>query len=276
MMKPGGTTRRNNAGARSSTPTWTPAAPAASATSARSFTTSGTSGTHRLDAARDLDERSRALLLQAQLDHRRTAEHRRGRSQGQAARPVAERIRDRDQPHARRVESAHRVLRRCPSLASATTAGVAEPDGRTAVASQRGDGSHARRALRTATLCAAKFVVNSWWPSGCATKYGYGTLAGFSAASIVGLPGDAIGPGGRPVCLYVLYGDSTLEILVEHARDVLAERVLHRRIGLQQHARLEPVLVHRRDHRPLLGDARLLLDDRRQRHDVVCGSSRGA
>ena len=49
----------------------------------------------------------------------------------------------------------------------------------------------------------------------------------------------------------------------------MAERVLHRGIGLEPHARLEPIQIDGRDDRTLLGQPRLLLHDRRERHDVV-------
>ena len=62
-----------------------------------------------------------------------------------------------------------------------------------------------------------------------------------SAATIDGLPGDAIGPGGSPLYLYVLYGESISRSLVQHARDVMTDGVLHRGIRLQQHARLEAI-----------------------------------
>ena len=85
---------------------------------------------------------------------------------------------------------------------------------------------------RVACEIRAEFVV----AVGNATKYSYGTFAGYSAASMLGRPGDAIGPGGSPLLLVRVVRRIDLEILVVDARDVFAERVLHRGVGLQEHA----------------------------------------
>ena len=80
-----------------------------------------------------------------------------------------------------------------------------------AIASMRGAGFLAGIAARTcltAFVCSSSVIRNSWWPSAVATKYRYGTLAGLAAAARLAAPGDATGPGGSPLCVYVLYGDS--------------------------------------------------------------------
>ena len=59
------------------------------------------------------------------------------------------------------------------------------------------------------------------------------------------------------------------EVPVEHATDVVAERVLHGRIRLQQHPSLESVVVDSGDHRSLFGETGFSLDDRGHRHQVV-------
>src|SRR3954471_6178401 len=54
-----------------------------------------------------------------------------------------------------------------------------------AIASIRGAGflaGAAARTCRTALVCSSRVVRNSWCPSGLATKYRYGTAAGFAAA----------------------------------------------------------------------------------------------
>ena len=60
-----------------------------------------------------------------------------------------------------------------------------------------------------------------------------------------------------------------LEMLVEHARHVVAECVLHRGVGLQLHAGLQAIEVHRGNHGSLFWKPRFLLDDGRECHDVV-------
>ena len=73
-----------------------------------------------------------------------------------------------------------------------------------AIASMRGGDFFAGIDARTclmAVVCCSSVIRNSWWPSGVATKYRYGTLAGFAAAARLAAPGDATGPGGRPLCV---------------------------------------------------------------------------
>jgi hypothetical protein len=74
-----------------------------------------------------------------------------------------------------------------------------------AIASIRGAGFFftgvTARTCRMALVCCSSVIRNSWWPSGLATKYRYGTLAGFAAAARLATPGDATGPGGRPLCV---------------------------------------------------------------------------
>ena len=60
------------------------------------------------------------------------------------------------------------------------------------------------RTCLIALVCSSSVIRNSWWPSLVATKYRYGTCAGFAAAARLATPGDATGPGGRPLCRYVL------------------------------------------------------------------------
>jgi hypothetical protein len=60
-----------------------------------------------------------------------------------------------------------------------------------------------------------------------------------------------------------------LEVLEQHAVDVLAQRVLDSRIRLQQHADPETVVIHRGDDGALFREACFLLDDGRERDDVV-------
>ena len=60
------------------------------------------------------------------------------------------------------------------------------------------------RTSRIALVCSSSVIRNSWCPSRVATKYRYGTFAGFAAAARLATPGDATGPGGRPLCRYVL------------------------------------------------------------------------
>lgn len=74
-------------------------------------------------------------------------------------------------------------------------------------ASIRGAGFFLGLVARTcliALVCSSSVIRNSWWPSRVATKYRYGTFAGFAAAARLATPGDATGPGGRPLCRYVL------------------------------------------------------------------------
>jgi hypothetical protein len=55
------------------------------------------------------------------------------------------------------------------------------------------------RTSRIAFVCSASVIRNSWCPSGLATKYRYGTFAGFAAAARLAAPGAPIGPGGSPL-----------------------------------------------------------------------------
>jgi hypothetical protein len=73
-----------------------------------------------------------------------------------------------------------------------------------AMASSRGAGFLAgivARICLMAVVCSSSVMRNSWWPSLLATKYRYGTFAGFAAAARLATPGDATGPGGRPLCM---------------------------------------------------------------------------
>src|SRR5690606_7149678 len=70
------------------------------------------------------------------------------------------------------------------------------------------DESLNRRISLATEACSSKVRRNSCLPSGRATKYMKSTSAGSMAASMLALPGDAIGPGGSPGCRYVLYGES--------------------------------------------------------------------
>jgi len=56
------------------------------------------------------------------------------------------------------------------------------------------------RTSLTASVCCSRVMRNSWWPSRVATKYRYGTFAGLAAAARLATPGEATGPGGRPLC----------------------------------------------------------------------------
>ena len=82
-------------------------------------------------------------------------------------------------------------------------------------------------------------------------------------------PGDAIGPGRQAAVAVRVVRRVDLEIAVQHARAMLADGVLHRRVGLERHPLTQPVVVDGGDHGPLLREPRFLLDDRRQRHDLV-------
>jgi riboflavin transporter FmnP len=73
-----------------------------------------------------------------------------------------------------------------------------------AIANIRGAGFLAglvARTSRIALVCSSSVIRNSWWPSLLATKYRYGTFAGLAAAARLATPGDATGPGGRPLCM---------------------------------------------------------------------------
>ena len=74
-----------------------------------------------------------------------------------------------------------------------------------AIASIRGAGFFfagiEARICLMAVVCSSSVMRNSWWPSLLATKYRYGTFAGFAAAARLATPGDATGPGGRPLCM---------------------------------------------------------------------------
>jgi hypothetical protein len=73
-----------------------------------------------------------------------------------------------------------------------------------AIANIRGAGFLAgivARICLMAVVCSSSVIRNSWWPSLLATKYRYGTFAGFAAAARLATPGDATGPGGRPLCM---------------------------------------------------------------------------
>jgi len=73
-----------------------------------------------------------------------------------------------------------------------------------AMASIRGAGfltGIVARICLMAVVCSSSVIRNSWWPSLLATKYRYGTLAGFAAAARLATPGDATGRGGRPLCM---------------------------------------------------------------------------
>ncbi len=93
-----------------------------------------------------------------------------------------------------------------------------------------------------------------------------GASAAFSDAALTA----AIGVGGRPVCAYVLYGESISLSLSDSVRTFgIAARVDERRVDLQRHALREPVVDHRRDERAVGVDLGLGLDERRDLDDVV-------
>ena len=77
------------------------------------------------------------------------------------------------------------------------------------------------------------------------------------------------GPGRQPGMLVGVVWRLNLEMLIQHAALVLTQRVLHRGVCLEQHVVTQAVHVNRGDDGALLGQPRLLLDDRGQRDDVV-------
>src|SRR5690606_15295508 len=60
----------------------------------------------------------------------------------------------------------------------------------------------------TARLCSDSVVEKTWLPSPRDTKYSASPSAGRAAATSAARPGIAIGVGGRPVRVSVLYGVS--------------------------------------------------------------------
>jgi hypothetical protein len=157
-----------------------------------------------------LREHTCRFVRQPQLDHRRAAAHRGCRAAGQAIDPVAQGVGDGHEPQRAGVDHYEARFRRAGGLAvvfffddaagfvatatfvalgvtfapatgaAATAAGSTVAGTIVWMVSRRAAAteSHSCRALFTATLCSAKLVVNSWWPSGNATKNLYGTLAG--------------------------------------------------------------------------------------------------
>src|SRR5690606_6174508 len=79
--------------------------------------------------------------------------------------------------------------------------------------------ARSRCAAAFARLCSASERVNTWLPSGRATKYRWRAESGASTASIARALGEAIGPGGSPRLRYVLYGlSATLSIAAYSSR----------------------------------------------------------
>ena len=114
---------------------------------------------------------------------------------------------------------AHRVsaFRRCARRTSGWRRECARSPSRVVPSASR-----SRRASRTATSCSANVVRNSWCPSGCATKYRYGTFAGATRRSEARRAGGTDRSRRQSLHAIRVVRRVDLEVPVEHARAVCA------------------------------------------------------
>ena len=75
--------------------------------------------------------------------------------------------------------------------------------------------------------------------------------------------------GGEPRILIRVVGRIDGEVAIQHPPRAHLHRILHRRVGLERHADLQPIEIDRGDRRALGPLAHLLLHDRCQGHHLV-------